>query len=91
MYFEVSPLEWGLWTAGKNTFMDELATLCGVTNAFADVDGWAEISEEQVLDRNPDFIVTNTMYYGRRPHARGGDRFPRRLGSRYGGAAGQYL
>lgn len=67
MYFEVSPLEWGLWTAGKNTFMDELATLCGVTNAFADVDGWAEISEEQVLDRNPDFIVTNTMYYGEGP------------------------
>ena len=50
-----------------NTFMDELATLCGVTNAFADVDGWAEISEEQVLDRNPDFIVTNTMYYGEGP------------------------
>lgn len=67
VYFEVSPLEWGLWTAGKNTFMDELATLCGVTNAFADVDGWAEISEEQVLDRNPDYIVTNTMYYGEGP------------------------
>lgn len=64
VYFEVSPLQWGLWTAGANTFMDELATMCGLTNAFSDVDGWAEISEEQVLTRNPDYIVTNGMYFG---------------------------
>lgn len=67
VYFEVSPLQWGLWTAGKGTFMDELATLCGLTNAFADVEGWAEISEEQVLERNPDYIVTISMYYGEGP------------------------
>lgn len=67
VYFEVSPLEWGLWTAGKGTFMDELATICGLTNAFADVDGWAEISEEQIIERDPDCIVTITMYYGEGP------------------------
>ena len=67
VYFEVSPLQWGLWTAGKGTFMDELAALCGLTNAFADVDGWAAISEEQVLERDPDYIVTITMYYGEGP------------------------
>ena len=67
MYFEVSPLQWGLWTAGKGTFMDELATLCGLENAFADVEGWGEISEEQVIARDPDYIVTITMYYGEGP------------------------
>lgn len=67
VYFEVSPLQWGLWTAGKGTFMDELAALCGLENAFADVEGWAEISEEQVLARDPDYIVTITMYYGEGP------------------------
>ena len=67
VYFEVSPLEYGLWTAGKNTFMDELCTALGVTNAFADVDGWAEISEEQVLERDPDYIVTIGMYFGEGP------------------------
>ena len=67
VYFEVSPLQWGLWTAGKNTFMDELAAMCGLENAFADVDGWAEISEEQVLARDPDYIVTITMYFGEGP------------------------
>ena len=58
VYFEVSPLEWGLYTAGAGTFMDEIARMCGLTNAFADIEGWASISEEQVLQRNPDYIVS---------------------------------
>ena len=67
VYFEVSPLEYGLWTAGAGTFMDELATICGLTNAFGDVNDWASISEEQVIARDPDYIVTITMYYGEGP------------------------
>ena len=64
MYFEVSPLEWGLWTSGADTFLDELAQIVGLTNAFSDVTGWAEISQEQVLARDPDYIVTTAAYYG---------------------------
>ena len=67
VYFEVSPLQYGLWTAGSNTFMDELASICGLTNIFADVDGWGAVSEEQVLARDPDYIVTITMYFGEGP------------------------
>lgn len=67
VYFEISPLQWGLWTAGSATFMDELAAICGVKNAFGDVAGWAEVSEEQVLLRNPDYIVTTSGYYGEGP------------------------
>lgn len=67
IYFEVSPLQYGLWTAGADTFMDEIATMLGLTNCFADVSGWGAISEEQVLERDPDFIVTITMYYGEGP------------------------
>lgn len=67
IYFEVSPLEYGLWTAGTGTFMDELADMLGLTNVFADVDNWGEISQEQVIERDPDFIVTNTMYFGEGP------------------------
>ena len=67
VYFEISPLQWGLWTAGKGTFMDELATMCGLTNAFADVEGWASVSEEQVIERDPDYIVTIMMHYGEGP------------------------
>jgi len=60
IYFEVMPLEWGLWTAGADTFMDEMARMCGMENAFADVSGWQAISEEQVLLRDPDYIVLIT-------------------------------
>lgn len=67
VYFEVSPLEWGLWTAGSGTFMDEIITMLGYVNCFGDVTGWAEISEEQVLSRNPDYIVTIAMYFGEGP------------------------
>ena len=64
VYFEVSPLEYGLWTAGKGTFMNEVAGMLGLKNAFDDVEGWGEISEEQVIERDPDYIVTITMYFG---------------------------
>ena len=64
VYFEVSPLAYGLWTAGSGTFMDEIASMLGLTNAFADVQGWSEISQEQVIERNPDYIVTIAMYFG---------------------------
>ena len=67
IYFEVSPLQYGLWTAGSGTFMDELAAMIGLKNAFADVQGWGEISQEQVIERDPDYIVTITMYYGEGP------------------------
>ncbi len=67
VYFEVSPLQWGLWTAGTGTFMNEIAEMMGLKNCFDDVEGWAEISEEQVLERNPDYIVTITMYFGEGP------------------------
>ena len=67
VYFEVSPLQYGLWTAGTGTFMDEIANMMGLKNCFADVTGWSEISEEQVLERNPDYIVTISMYYGEGP------------------------
>ena len=67
IYFEVSPLEFGLWTAGNNTFMNEVSGLLGIRNIFDDVEGWAEISEEQVLERNPDYILTVGMYFGDGP------------------------
>ncbi len=63
VYFEVSPLEYGLWSAGTGTFMDEIATILGLKNMFSDLESWVEVSEEQVIERNPDYIVTTTMSY----------------------------
>lgn len=67
VYFEVSPLQYGLWAAGSGTYMNEIAEMMGLTNIFADVEGWAAVSEEQVLERDPDYIVTIGMYFGEGP------------------------
>ena len=67
IYFEVSPLEWGLWAAGGGSFMDEIAGILGLTNIFADAPAWAEVSEEQIFDLDPDYIVTTSMYWGEGP------------------------
>jgi len=67
IYFEVSPLEFGLWAAGDETFMNEVAELIGLRNIFGDVPSWSEVSEEQVLERNPDYIMTVGMYFGDGP------------------------
>mgnify|MGYP000911219244 CR=1 FL=1 len=58
VYVEVSPLEYGLWSCGKNTFIQEIIEIIGATNIFEDIEGWAPVSEEQVLHRNPDVILT---------------------------------
>ena len=60
IYFEVMPLEWGLWSAGTGTFMHEMAAICGMKNAFADIEGWQAVSQEQVIERDPDYIVLVT-------------------------------
>lgn len=60
IYFEVMPLEWGLWSAGTGTFMHELAEICGMKNAFEDIEGWQAVSQEQVIERDPDYIVLVT-------------------------------
>lgn len=67
VYFEVSPLQWGLWAAGSGTFMDEAAQMIGLTNIFSDQAGWIEVSEEQIISADPDYIVTITMYFGEGP------------------------
>jgi iron complex transport system substrate-binding protein len=67
IYFEVSPLEYGLWTAGQGTFMQEIADMLGLKNIFGETESWSQVSEEQVIAANPDNIVTITMYFGEGP------------------------
>ena len=61
IYFEISPIEYGLWTAGSDTFMDDIANILGASNIFHDVKEFSEISEEEVISRNPDYIVVTSM------------------------------
>ena len=63
MYYEISPLEFGLWTSGNKTFEDEIMQILNIQNVFSDVNGWSQVSEEQVLIKNPQYIVTTTKDY----------------------------
>jgi len=52
VYIEFSPG----WTVGKGEFMDELLTEAGAINV-ADQEGWYEISEEKIIEANPQVIL----------------------------------
>ncbi|MFD2699516.1 ABC transporter substrate-binding protein [Paenibacillus shunpengii] len=53
VYVEFSPG----WTVGKGEFMDEVITLAGGVNVAGDTEGWNEISEEKIIQANPDVIL----------------------------------
>lgn len=60
IYFEISPPPY-LYSAGSSSYLNELAEICGIENIFADqADAWLMISDEQVIERNPDYIVLIT-------------------------------
>lgn len=48
------------WVSGSNTFQNELITLAGGTNAFADVKGWGVVTLEKLLTTNPEIILVDS-------------------------------
>lgn len=61
VYFETSPAPY-MYSFGSNVFLNEYLELLQVQNIFGDLDNWLSISEEQVIDKNPDVIFTNATY-----------------------------
>jgi len=49
------------WTVGKGTFMDELIAEAGGINIAGDQEGWYEISEEMIIEKNPQ-VILHGMY-----------------------------
>lgn len=66
VWVEVSP---DLYTAGKGTFIDDLIRLAGGINVAAEVEGWGQLSEEQVIAAQPDVIITTYRDYSEQPPA----------------------
>ena len=53
------------WTAGPGTFIDLLINLAGGQNIGAALTGdWAQISQEELLVKNPDIILLGDALYG---------------------------
>ena len=49
----------GLWTPGRGTMMQEVFDLLELENVGSDIDGYAQISPEVIVDRDPTLIITS--------------------------------
>jgi iron complex transport system substrate-binding protein len=63
VYFEISPPP-SVVTFGADTFLDDLVTLAGGRNIFADRTGIVFPSDEAIIRRNPAVILTNAFPLG---------------------------
>ena len=61
VYFEISPAPW-MFSSGRGTFLHEMLELAGAQNIFAAQDGWLGVTDEMLLQANPDVILTSTDF-----------------------------
>ena len=61
VFFEISPSP-EIYTTGKSTFQQEILNHAQVENVFEDLEGWPKISEEEVIKRDPEMILTTVSY-----------------------------
>jgi iron complex transport system substrate-binding protein len=62
VFVEVSPAP-EVYTTGKNTFMDQMISLINAENIANDQEGWIQMDQEAIIDRNPDVIITTYGFY----------------------------
>ena len=61
VYFEIAPKP-AMFSFGSGTFLHEMIELVGATNIFEDNEGWIPVTEEVLLDLNPDVILTSVDF-----------------------------
>jgi len=49
-----------IWVSGNHTFQNEMFEMAGGENAFPDIEGWAIVSLEKFITKNPDILIVNT-------------------------------
>ncbi|WP_198520909.1 MULTISPECIES: ABC transporter substrate-binding protein [Bacillaceae] len=57
VWVEVSPAP-DIFTTGQNTFMHEMLESIQATNAAGDQEGWVALTEEEIVQLNPEVIIT---------------------------------
>lgn len=58
VYLELTPLQDGMTTAGSGTIFNAIVSLLGYHNEFEDQPGYPAVTQDQVVGRSPDFIIT---------------------------------
>lgn len=62
VWVEVSPSP-DIFTTGKGTFMNEMLESINAVNVAGDQEGWIKFTEEEIVDLNPEVIITTYGYY----------------------------
>lgn len=66
VWVEVSPSP-DIFTTGKGTFMNEMLESINAVNVASDQEGWVKFTEEEIVDLNPEVIITTYGYYVENP------------------------
>lgn len=61
VYFEIAPAP-EIYSAGKNTFMDEMLTIINAENVVTEEE-WPKVDQEAIIASNPDVIITTYGFY----------------------------
>lgn len=61
VYYSISLSESGLYTAGNNTYINEILNKAGLINIATDMEGWT-YSIEKLIEHDPDIILCSNLY-----------------------------
>ncbi|UTD06935.1 ABC transporter substrate-binding protein [Treponema denticola] len=61
VYFEIGAAPY-MYSLGTGTFINEMIEIIGAQNILADQKSWVSVSDEMVLAKDPDVILTNVSY-----------------------------
>ena len=51
-----------IYSAGKDTYIDEILSIAGLDSVTKDEESWVALSEEACIEMDPDLIVTTDLY-----------------------------
>ncbi|HZG73759.1 MAG TPA: ABC transporter substrate-binding protein [Chondromyces sp.] len=66
VFIEVSPAP-EIYTTGKNTFMQEMLDIIHAENVAADQEGWIQMTEEAIIQKDPEVILVTHGFYTEQP------------------------
>jgi len=61
VYFELAAAP-AMYSFGNGVFLNEMIELVGATNIFVDQESWLAVTEESILEANPDVILSSVNY-----------------------------
>lgn len=61
VYFEIGAPPY-MFSFGTGVFLNEMIEVIGAENIFAEEEGWISVTDEVILELNPDVILTNVFY-----------------------------